>query len=178
MFISFFFFSSRRRHTRSLCDWSSDVCSSDLRRAEGTPEVGPELGHGVGKELDLTLSPLLGDTQLGGERLPKGGAAIAGRPAENQGEADQRRDGRQEGEHGGGIHSDGLSAPTVVSTSVRPVLLVRWSTFSATSTGHRRLASALERRAWKQPGRLGHSPSANRSSTASATSGRTPSTTS
>src|SRR5437588_2439401 len=31
MFCSgFFFFSSRRRHTRSLCDWSSDVCSSDL----------------------------------------------------------------------------------------------------------------------------------------------------
>src|SRR5947207_12290114 len=28
-----FFFSSRRRHTRSLCDWSSDVCSSDLRSA-------------------------------------------------------------------------------------------------------------------------------------------------
>src|SRR5437588_2960868 len=27
------FFSSRRRHTRSLCDWSSDVCSSDLRLA-------------------------------------------------------------------------------------------------------------------------------------------------
>src|SRR5438034_7881565 len=24
-----FFFSSRRRHTSSLCDWSSDVCSSD-----------------------------------------------------------------------------------------------------------------------------------------------------
>src|SRR5437868_14818229 len=27
---SFFFFSSRRRHTRSKRDWSSDVCSSDL----------------------------------------------------------------------------------------------------------------------------------------------------
>src|SRR5215212_1335025 len=27
----FFFFSSRRRHTRCLSDWSSDVCSSDLR---------------------------------------------------------------------------------------------------------------------------------------------------
>src|SRR5258705_916283 len=26
----FFFFSSRRRHTRCLSDWSSDVCSSDL----------------------------------------------------------------------------------------------------------------------------------------------------
>src|SRR5258705_3932877 len=28
--MSFFFFSSRRRHTRCLSDWSSDVCSSDL----------------------------------------------------------------------------------------------------------------------------------------------------
>src|SRR6266480_5223100 len=28
--IIFFFFSSRRRHTRLTCDWSSDVCSSDL----------------------------------------------------------------------------------------------------------------------------------------------------
>src|SRR5436190_24112378 len=33
-----FFFSSRRRHTRSLCDWSSDVCSSDLG--------GPGYGNG------------------------------------------------------------------------------------------------------------------------------------
>src|SRR2546430_9839189 len=28
--LDFFFFSSRRRHTRFDCDWSSDVCSSDL----------------------------------------------------------------------------------------------------------------------------------------------------
>src|SRR2546430_9017362 len=41
----FVFFSSRRRHTRFDCDWSSDVCSSDLRRlgavpcADGTVEV-------------------------------------------------------------------------------------------------------------------------------------------
>src|SRR5262245_62314826 len=28
-----FFFSSRRRHTRCLSDWSSDVCSSDWERA-------------------------------------------------------------------------------------------------------------------------------------------------
>src|SRR5256886_10440383 len=38
----FFFFSSRRRHTRFDCDWSSDVCSSDLegkdrRSAETSP---------------------------------------------------------------------------------------------------------------------------------------------
>src|SRR2546430_9671647 len=30
LFWLFFFFSSRRRHTRFDCDWSSDVCSSDL----------------------------------------------------------------------------------------------------------------------------------------------------
>src|SRR3989475_4160470 len=30
---TFFFFSSRRRHTRFDCDWSSDVCSSDLALA-------------------------------------------------------------------------------------------------------------------------------------------------
>src|SRR2546426_4803757 len=31
-FFCFFFFSSRRRHTRLQGDWSSDVCSSDLTR--------------------------------------------------------------------------------------------------------------------------------------------------
>src|SRR6266480_5359738 len=35
---AFFFFSSRRRHTRLTCDWSSDVCSSDL--VTGTSRVG------------------------------------------------------------------------------------------------------------------------------------------
>src|SRR2546430_12317925 len=33
----FFFFSSRRRHTRFDCDWSSDVCSSDLHLADSNP---------------------------------------------------------------------------------------------------------------------------------------------
>src|SRR5699024_11241175 len=32
--IVIFFFSSRRRHTRSKRDWSSDVCSSDLKVSE------------------------------------------------------------------------------------------------------------------------------------------------
>src|SRR5258705_9888083 len=31
--VDVFFFSSRRRHTRCLSDWSSDVCSSDLLKA-------------------------------------------------------------------------------------------------------------------------------------------------
>src|SRR5260370_18554798 len=44
----FFFFSSRRRHTRFKYDWSSDVCSSDLIRQEPihhnlkSPSLKPE----------------------------------------------------------------------------------------------------------------------------------------
>src|SRR2546430_7549144 len=34
-FVFVFFFSSRRRHTRFDCDWSSDVCSSDLHEPPG-----------------------------------------------------------------------------------------------------------------------------------------------
>src|SRR2546430_5745930 len=49
-----FFFSSRRRHTRFDCDWSSDVCSSDLegmtlkeRTTEGSLDLGTLLGLGI-----------------------------------------------------------------------------------------------------------------------------------
>src|SRR4030066_1909171 len=37
---SFCFFSSRRRHTRFKCDWSSDVCSSDLELMAEAGMVG------------------------------------------------------------------------------------------------------------------------------------------
>src|SRR5690242_20959007 len=54
-FFFFFFFSSRRRHTRLTCDWSSDVCSSDLVwKAGGSEDARP------------------------GPRDPGGGAVIAG----------------------------------------------------------------------------------------------------
>src|SRR5688572_31502779 len=49
----FFFFSSRRRHTRFDCDWSTDVCSSDLdrrhRRAEpvAVPDDGQDRDAGL-----------------------------------------------------------------------------------------------------------------------------------
>src|SRR5690606_40522262 len=39
LFIVFFFFSSRRRHTRFSRDWSSDVCSSDLRILQENPSL-------------------------------------------------------------------------------------------------------------------------------------------
>src|SRR5256886_17359232 len=37
--VLFFFFSSRRRHTRFDCDWSSDVCSSDLEAVQQVAQV-------------------------------------------------------------------------------------------------------------------------------------------
>src|SRR5437870_12829849 len=74
---TFFFFSSRRRHTRWPRDWSSDVCSSDLVhlgvvlqhfRVDGQPVRGRRLDHGhvagarseerrVGKESRASGSP-------------------------------------------------------------------------------------------------------------------------
>src|SRR6266568_6133592 len=59
----FFFFSSRRRHTRWNCDWSSDVCSSDLR---GEAEVGGVLVH---------AGPELGAERLDGEIDRRAGGA-------------------------------------------------------------------------------------------------------
>src|SRR5256886_11476810 len=48
----FFFFSSRRRHTRFDCDWSSDVCSSDLALVAGFPALtlGVLLALGYGAQ--------------------------------------------------------------------------------------------------------------------------------
>src|SRR2546430_10895709 len=39
-----FFFSSRRRHTRFDCDWSSDVCSSDLNGFNAIATRGRRVG--------------------------------------------------------------------------------------------------------------------------------------
>src|SRR2546430_8637757 len=62
----FFFFSSRRRHTRFDCDWSSDVCSSDLdrqrlecrdhRREEGTELAVERRAEGDRKSTRLNSS--------------------------------------------------------------------------------------------------------------------------
>src|SRR5262245_63250661 len=62
----FFFFSSRRRHTRCLSDWSSDVCSSDLIRAEQARFAFPgDNDLLTGKEhLERYLLPLAGVREL------------------------------------------------------------------------------------------------------------------
>src|SRR3712207_8861293 len=43
----FFFFSSRRRHTRYWRDWSSDVCSSDLHLREDGGKMLKLIGQGA-----------------------------------------------------------------------------------------------------------------------------------
>src|SRR6266567_669611 len=52
-----FFFSSRRRHTRFDCDWSSDVCSSDLRLLN---EILAGLTPAPRHALEVTASSSLG----------------------------------------------------------------------------------------------------------------------
>src|SRR5699024_12145089 len=65
-----FLFSSSRRHTRSKRDWSSDVCSSDLRlikEARENPVPGKE---------DVALYAFAEATDLEGELLPVEVAAV------------------------------------------------------------------------------------------------------
>src|SRR6266550_7279523 len=61
----FFFFSSRRRHTRCSRDWSSDVCSSDLKMRQEERD-----GDGYGRRrggLEANRDP--GDDRRGRTRL-------------------------------------------------------------------------------------------------------------
>src|SRR5205814_5944227 len=51
-----FFFSSRRRHTRCLSDWSSDVCSSDLDAGKTPAQKALEL---VNEK--IIVDPIRGD---------------------------------------------------------------------------------------------------------------------
>src|SRR5215471_107039 len=51
-----FFFSSRRRHTRSLRDWSSDVCSSDLSVNESVERAAYKgIVHGTDRQQRLAV---------------------------------------------------------------------------------------------------------------------------
>src|SRR2546427_4790874 len=58
--VRLFFFSSRRRHTRFDCDWSSDVCSSDLTH-DAVPArrriVSAPAAPAPGRVVSLTLTP-------------------------------------------------------------------------------------------------------------------------
>src|SRR2546430_5430253 len=54
MSVRIFFFSSRRRHTRFDCDWSSDVCSSDLGGAKVSDKI-PVINALIDRKVDKLL---------------------------------------------------------------------------------------------------------------------------
>src|SRR5690348_18330941 len=69
--MSFFFFSSRRRHTRWTGDWSSDVCSSDLQgghrhRASGSLTSAGGKGINVARALKRLDTPVVATGLAGG----------------------------------------------------------------------------------------------------------------
>src|SRR5207249_8768856 len=70
----FFFFSSRRRHTRSKRDWSSDVCSSDLVPflEKGYVVLAPDYRGSIGYGRDRSEERRVGKSvDLGGRRIIK-----------------------------------------------------------------------------------------------------------
>src|SRR6266567_3304567 len=74
-----FFFSSRRRHTRFDCDWSSDVCSSDLTLAQ---KQGADQANSLASAAPRTAAELPGEGDLAiaraavSEVLSKGGSSV------------------------------------------------------------------------------------------------------
>src|SRR5690606_9479167 len=82
VFFTFFFFSSRRRHTRFSRDWSSDVCSSDLKggapsKASTTPEAKTMTNSIRRRSFALSLTTFLLAPALGcGSAVEADGYAI------------------------------------------------------------------------------------------------------
>src|SRR5207247_4824809 len=74
----FFFFSSRRRHTRSTRDWSSDVCSSDYH-VDGpcTQARRQPGGEGASQQGVPPPAPLLAAAHLTSQPLERGGEGQA-----------------------------------------------------------------------------------------------------
>src|SRR6267143_1451344 len=60
----FFFFSSRRRHTRWNCDWSSDVCSSDLSGKPAVVVIGDVQYLSIEAQLPFWKQPRLVGAQI------------------------------------------------------------------------------------------------------------------
>src|SRR5690242_20978340 len=65
-FFFFFFFSSRRRHTRLTCDWSSDVCSSDL---DGDHFIEPHFFRDIGEMIAVVAIYAYEDAAAGDQQV-------------------------------------------------------------------------------------------------------------
>src|SRR5437867_9523146 len=106
-----FFFSSRRRHTRSYGDWSSDVCSSDLsrptrarsrRRSSSTPAAcsrrssaaSPASPSRSSRWRTSTSSRGRGDSRSRSEERRVGKECRSGRsPSQEENEREKQRSG-------------------------------------------------------------------------------------
>src|SRR5690606_41197878 len=107
----YFFFSSRRRHTRFSRDWSSDVCSSDLpeqgqrrradplprlrrgRRSDGGPRCGGRAGQGTAQRprRRRAARPLRSEERR------------VGKECRSRWSPEQRKKGKVEDEESGGV---------------------------------------------------------------------------
>src|SRR5882724_12981241 len=73
----FFFFSSRRRHTRCLSDWSSDVCSSDLKPTGGYSDATVNLSlDGRAKAINAIIGACEKEGVVGAGFHHANGAAV------------------------------------------------------------------------------------------------------
>src|SRR5688572_33383454 len=97
---STFFFSSRRRHTRFDCDWSSDVCSSDL--AAGRADGGASSRRDVGSRR-ITSRRTGGDSRRisrrGVDRVRRSEERRVGKEGRSRGSADQRKKKEKNKQH-------------------------------------------------------------------------------
>src|SRR5699024_11328418 len=98
-----FFFSSRRRHTRSKRDWSSDVCSSDLVEVglaqpplEEGAGVHPRRGMALEEDLVAAAWMVLAAEEVVEPDLVEGGGSRVGGDVRSE----ERRVGREGGAWG------------------------------------------------------------------------------
>src|SRR2546427_5706030 len=70
-----FFFSSRRRHTRFDCDWSSDVCSSDITKDNGTYNIVIPAARVTGQRVTISAR-VLGYKPLSAEITLEAGGTV------------------------------------------------------------------------------------------------------
>src|SRR5438093_11317499 len=106
-----FFFSSRRRHTSLVSDWSSDVCSSDLSRPRGRPCRLHLEARGAGQ------AGLVGETARG---LDRGGMGVVAGEARAReiGRASCRERGKEAGVAGAVKRQENVDVMTLTKGRV------------------------------------------------------------
>src|SRR5437879_11612439 len=102
-FCLFFFFSSRRRHTRYIGDWSSDVCSSDLSpngSAAGSQRYSPEVNERAAAKTTLRLrerkTPSRNSSSVSSSRRSRSEERRVGKECRNRGTREHRKTEKQQ----------------------------------------------------------------------------------